>query len=113
MKCGHDDCFSCPYPDCIIDDQAAMCRAYYKTNKERIKAHKHDYYMANREHRLEWQKRYNEEHKAERQAANKRKWATMTEEERNKQRERNRQYYWRKKARIAAEMMAARGECNG
>ena len=19
-KCGHDDCFTCPFPDCIIDD---------------------------------------------------------------------------------------------
>ena len=24
MKCTHNDCFTCPYPDCILDERDAV-----------------------------------------------------------------------------------------
>lgn len=54
MKCNYDDCFTCPYPDCILDmrkprqseeekmqaklKRSEYQRKYYAENKEEIQA---------------------------------------------------------------------------
>ena len=63
--CGHDNCFTCPYADCISDKEPQKRKAgrkkkdpeerkrrqniahkkYYEANRERIKKYNHDYYM--------------------------------------------------------------------
>lgn len=43
MKCNHDDCFTCPYSDCIITEK--QLRKQTKT----IKDYRHEYYLKNRE----------------------------------------------------------------
>lgn len=62
MKCGHDDCFTCPYPDCISDvhvgpyakrgrkplppeEKAKRRKAYNKAYTEKHKAERHALYM--------------------------------------------------------------------
>lgn len=57
MKCKHNDCFTCPYPDCIIGERnikvvdeerrkiqrvknAERCREYYREHREEILAKK-------------------------------------------------------------------------
>lgn len=56
MKCEHDDCFTCPYPDCI-DGTGTY------ENKERKKR--------TAEERREYQRRYYQEHKTKMRAQNK------------------------------------------
>lgn len=63
--CEHDDCFTCPYPDCISDKEPQKRKAgrkkkdpeerkrrqriahkkYCEANREKIKQYNHDYYM--------------------------------------------------------------------
>lgn len=50
MKCKHDDCFTCPYPDCIIGSAAA-----YKDPKKLEES---------RRKRQEYQKEYYRKRKA-------------------------------------------------
>ena len=38
MNCEHNDCFSCPYPDCVISESVA-CYSLEK-RKERIRKQK-------------------------------------------------------------------------
>ncbi len=62
MKCTHDDCFTCPYPDCIYDkakvksdkpkrttDRSEYWAEYYQKNKERIKARRKKHREANKQ----------------------------------------------------------------
>lgn len=73
MKCEHDDCFTCPYPDCIskkgnIDNtkkrkpgrkklppevkrqnRIRQSQDYYNNHKEQRKIYQHDYYAKNQE----------------------------------------------------------------
>lgn len=64
MKCSHDDCFTCPYPDCICDKakkgdkkirrsltpeeklrhKKEINKKYYTKNRARISEWKRDYY---------------------------------------------------------------------
>ncbi len=66
MKCTHDNCMTCPYPDCISSEGPAgekrkpgrkkidpivkkenerrRRQDYYLQNKDRIQAYSHDYY---------------------------------------------------------------------
>lgn len=64
MKCRHDDCFTCPYEDCISDKakkgdkksrriltpeekirhKQATNKKYYSKNRARISEWKRDYY---------------------------------------------------------------------
>lgn len=44
-KCGHDDCFTCPFPDCIVEAPSSLdlsdeLRPLPKRNKKSL-AHKH------------------------------------------------------------------------
>lgn len=56
MICEHDNCFTCPYPDCISDTEP---RASGKGKPGRKKMNPEEV----RQHRLEYQRRYNKEHK--------------------------------------------------
>ena len=51
MKCKHDNCFTCPYPDCIIDARDAVVDLAKQEERKR----KHKEYYA----------KYYEQHKAE------------------------------------------------
>lgn len=51
MKCRHDDCFTCPYPDCVIGARDAV------VDPEKLKER--------REKRREYDRRYYQEHKKE------------------------------------------------
>jgi hypothetical protein len=57
MKCKQEDCFKCPYEDCILDegekptkqrDYAEYQREYYKQHMEERKAYQRKYYEARR-----------------------------------------------------------------
>ena len=50
MKCNYNDCFTCPYPDCILGDEVP----YKKMTPEEFK-----------EHRREYQRQYHLKRKAE------------------------------------------------
>ena len=41
MKCTHDDCFTCPYPDCIIGLHEAL---YDPKKAEERKQYRKEYY---------------------------------------------------------------------
>lgn len=50
MKCGHDDCFTCPYPDCV---STALPKAVKKTpvdvkHRQRLEYYK-TYYQVHKE----------------------------------------------------------------
>lgn len=62
MKCTHNDCLTCPYPDCIYEKEVTVTgkpkrtherseywAKYYEANKERIKKRMLDRYYANKE----------------------------------------------------------------
>lgn len=79
----NEDCFHCPYPDCVRDDLtaatyaelatlektiinpptlkqqkvAAQQRAYYEANKEKVAAQKRAYYEANKDKWREYGRR--------------------------------------------------------
>lgn len=73
-KCKHDDCFTCPYADCISDRKAepkkrgrkkldpeelrqrrnARARHYHETHKEEHRAYMRKYYA---EHKEAWRTR--------------------------------------------------------
>lgn len=53
MKCTHEDCFTCPYDDCISDKSpVSKKRGRKKLPPEVV-----------RQHRLAYQRKYNKEHK--------------------------------------------------
>lgn len=75
MACLHNDCFTCPYPECISDKDPgekkkpgrkkmnpeekrkrknAYAREYYQNHKEYYKEYMIDYY---KEHKQEYRKR--------------------------------------------------------
>ena len=86
----NEDCFHCPYPDCVRDDLtadtyaelallektiinpptakqrklAAYDRAYREANKEKVAAQKRAYYEANKEKQREYNRRYRAKKKA-------------------------------------------------
>lgn len=53
MACEHDDCYTCPYPDCISKKEPEK----KKPGRKRIDP------ALKRQHKLEYQRRYNKEHK--------------------------------------------------
>lgn len=65
MKCGHDDCFSCPFPDCILSSTPRSGRerrpdyekkhAYYLAHREVIKARALAYYHKKKDGELQQQ----------------------------------------------------------
>lgn len=68
-KCNHDDCFTCPYPDCIGERKAApnkrgrkpisaeekakrksaYAKQYYQEHKEQISKQRAAYYQTHKE----------------------------------------------------------------
>lgn len=56
MVCEHDNCFTCPYPDCISDTEP-MASGKGKPGRKKMNPEEV------RQHRLEYQRRYNQEHK--------------------------------------------------
>lgn len=74
-ECNHD-CFNCIYDDCIEtdrkifeghknkidwknpDEKKAYMKRYRETNRSRIKAKKHEYYLNNREKMIENAKKW-------------------------------------------------------
>ena len=75
MKCKQEDCFKCPYEDCILDegerptkqrDYAEYQREYYKQHKEERKAYQLKYYE---EHKAEITKKRREQRAADVEAA--------------------------------------------
>lgn len=63
MKCNHNDCFTCPYPDCVIGNNQRYVRQnigiasntkeykkkYDELNKERISEKHKEWYNAHKE----------------------------------------------------------------
>lgn len=72
MKCGHNDCFSCPYPDCILSEtnvgETGAKRGRKpltpEERKARHRARAKRYYYENKEHYREIRKAYYERTKA-------------------------------------------------
>lgn len=67
MECGFDDCFACPYPDCIVDEYGKVkligvkkIGAPTKANKitKDIRKYNRDYYILNQEYLKDKQKEY-------------------------------------------------------
>lgn len=52
MRCTYDDCFTCPYPDCVLESKDAILKDS-ATREEKI------------EKRREYNRRYYQEHKKE------------------------------------------------
>lgn len=46
MKCNHNDCFTCPYPDCIMgtNDAAYKDPVKLEKKKKRRRAYHREYY---------------------------------------------------------------------
>ena len=42
MKCNHNDCFTCPYDDCIITERQLE-------RESSLKEYRHEYYLKNRD----------------------------------------------------------------
>lgn len=66
MRCTHDDCFTCPYPDCIAGAKTVLKQ--HKVEKNKKKLYKSEYdrrrYQKNKETILaKYHKRKNEEKK--------------------------------------------------
>ncbi len=76
------NCLSCPYSTCIREE-------HEKANAKR-------YYERHKSERLAYQKAYNEAHKADRHKQFQKRWANMTEEQKEKERARQREYHRRK-----------------
>ncbi len=118
-KCGWDDCFTCPYADCVVDEiSSEEILQSYKQDKAISKREKtsysrdnyyHEYYMKNREiilARMKNKREQNGEEVRERDRAyyhahaEKRKAAVTEWRKKNaeKVREYNRQQWAKKKA---------------
>jgi len=78
MKCGCDNCFECPYADCILDELEEKAKAdkkklankkrhaiWYQANRERVKAKALANYYEHREQRNEQKKEYYKRKKME------------------------------------------------
>lgn len=73
MKCNRkkpEECFSCPYPDCIEnkmksydpDKNKEYCRTYYQRHKEQIIKRVREYQEKNREKKLAYNRAYQKAH---------------------------------------------------
>lgn len=126
MRCRHDDCFTCPYDDCIndmppdirelehmrgIDKQVQVSRLtcaekkknerrkeLREQNKEKIAARGREYRMRNRDKIKKYRKEYYEKNKAEVAAKGK----LYREKNKDKIAERRKIYYQENKEKILA-----------
>lgn len=120
----NEDCFHCPYPDCVRDDLtadtyaelallektiinpptakqrklAAQQRAYYEANKEKVAARQRAYREANKEKVSAYNRAYREANKEKLAAYNR----AYREAHKDKWREYNRRSRAKKKALAAA-----------
>ena len=88
MICNKD-CFNCPYNDCILPDKAH----FSPYNPE----HKKNYYRENRTAKIAYQTAYNAKHKDR----SKKRWASMTEEQKQAEYAKERERYRKRKERKA------------
>lgn len=60
MKCEHDDCFTCPYDDCILPDVKldGKDQAAYQKRRAENKARSLKYYYEHKEERRKYQAEY-------------------------------------------------------
>lgn len=74
MICEHDDCYTCPYSDCIVTDEKEMHRQKKKRGRKPMdpeekrkkkRAYCKEYYKEHREHLKDYMNNYYREHKAE------------------------------------------------
>ena len=67
MKCTHDDCSTCPYPDCIKDEHAERDRErhriHYKNNRLKVLKRIKKYQQNNKAKIKAYQKAYREKNK--------------------------------------------------
>lgn len=98
-RCKHDDCFTCPYPDCIADgvdphyNEHANESDAVQRKKERQRADAKKYYYAHRDEILEKSRKYRMENAETISARRKEKWRKEHAAARERQcryRERNR-----------------------
>ena len=112
MVCGHDDCFSCPYPDCINAAAATLAERKEGTALDRELAvsdkyqRQRAYYAAHKDEIAARQRAYREAHKDE-IAAQKRAYYAAHKDEIAAQK---RAYYATHKDEIAAKRRAKRAE---
>lgn len=75
MTCTHNDCFTCPYPDCIVEGrvkyQPKKKRGRKKLSPEVLAQHRREYYEKNKEKYQEYYRKYYQEHKSEYRAREK------------------------------------------
>lgn len=62
-RCRHDDCFTCPYPDCIYEKaKKGDKKSREKLSPDELKRHKKEanakYYNKNRARISEWKREY-------------------------------------------------------
>lgn len=65
-RCGHDDCFSCPYPDCLVKDHSdrrTYHQKYYAAHRDELREYHRQYYVDNAEKLKTQALRYYHEHK--------------------------------------------------
>lgn len=74
MICEHDDCYTCPYADCIVTDEKEMHRQKKKRGRKPMdpeekrkkkRAYCKEYYKKHKEHFKDYMNNYYREHKAE------------------------------------------------
>lgn len=67
MKCTHDDCSTCPYPDCIKDEHEERDRErhrlHYKNNRLKVLKRIKKYQQKNKAKIKAYQKAYREKNK--------------------------------------------------
>lgn len=81
----------------ICDSKCHLCTLPTCIRKEHERANAKRYYERHKTERLAYQKAYNEAHKADRHEQFQKRWANMTEEQKEKERARQREYHRRKK----------------
>lgn len=68
-RCTHDDCFTCPYDDCISDKEPVKRKAGRKRldpweKKRRQRVAQKNYHEANREKIQKYRREYYQKHKS-------------------------------------------------
>ena len=68
-KCTHNDCFTCPYPECFVNGRVEQDQKLKRGRKrlplEVKKQHQREYEERHKEERREYYKKYYQEHKEE------------------------------------------------
>ena len=74
MICTHEDCFSCPYPDCVVNDEKERKAPPKKRGRKPMdpeekrkkrSAYGKKYYAEHKDHLKDYMNNYYREHKAE------------------------------------------------